>query len=282
MPPDRNQNEALYKIFDKFVLGDQRNYYEQTVAKHRAASRQVNRIRAFAALVAGLASALAGLMVLVSSNSSGGVCTTAFTFLTCESSRTLVTVLIIIGVIAPAVGGAFNILSDLYQWDRLIGIYESSLENLEVADSRSPDPEMDDVAYLASLHAYTQGTLKVMYDEATQWGQLTRTPPTLEKFIADEVAKADKASGGAASQAMSSGDTARPAVSPSVVVTVTPSAGSTTSVQGAGNQTGQSTSAQSTDNAATQAAGNQTVQAADNADAQPHADASDQQPVAYG
>lgn len=218
MPPTtRTENEAAYALFDKFVLNDQRNFYEVKVSQYRNSSQQVNKIRAILAFTTGLASALAGLVVQSSfdnngqcliknelgSNLVGLINSLVGGSANCSALQALVVFLIILAVIMPAMGGAFNILADLYQWDRLITIYSSSLENIEIADAQSPDPEMDDMTYRASLNAFSEGTLGVMYDETAQWGQLIRTPETLSKFVAAEQKIADQASGGATSAALS-------------------------------------------------------------------------------
>jgi hypothetical protein len=112
----------------------------------------------------------------------------------CSTPNTLVPFLLVVAVVAPALGGAFTTLADLYQWDRLITIYDTAVENLEVADAQSPmDIMKEDIDYRAALRAYAEGTLNVMRDETAQWGQLIKTPAALEKFIAEEQAKAAKA-----------------------------------------------------------------------------------------
>jgi hypothetical protein len=106
--------------------------------------------------------------------------------------------LLVVAVVAPALGAAFTTLADLYQWDRLITVYDVALENLEVADAQSPLPAMDDLVFRAALRAYTEGTLSVMRDETAQWGQLIKTPASLEAFIVQEAARAEAASQSAA------------------------------------------------------------------------------------
>lgn len=204
MPLERKQMEALNTLFNTFALDDQRNYYQSTIAKFREAARQVNRIRAFLSFMTGLAAAAAGLIVQYSFDGSGqcllgnqppstvvGIINSIVGPRTnCTVIQSLVVIFILLAVITPALAGAFNILADLYQWDRLISIYDTALENIELADARSPDPEMDDLTYFASLRAFTEGTLGVMYDETAQWGQMIRTPPELEHFIQEERQKA--------------------------------------------------------------------------------------------
>jgi hypothetical protein len=196
---DRKRMEAVYEMFDAFALEDQRNYYRATLNKFRDSGAQVNGLRAFFSLLAGLASALAGLIVQ-SLLVTGGQCapnpTPPELMLFCDNVKIGVGFLMILAVVAPAVGGAFGTLADLFQWDRMMTIYDSALENIDVADARSPDPEMDDITYRASLRAYVEGTLSVMRDETAQWGQLIRTPPQLDQFIQEEQEKAARVSSG--------------------------------------------------------------------------------------
>jgi hypothetical protein len=186
---DRKRIEALDKLFDEFALKDQRTYYQSRIGRYRTAAGQINLIKASFAFVAGLSAALAGLIVQSSLLAEGRCGVTPIPDadqLYCEGLNTLVAVLAILAVVAPAIGGAFNTLADLYQWDRLVTVYDNALRNLAIADARSPDPEMDDLTFRASLNAYTQGTLTVMEDEAAQWGQLIRTPEQIESFIEAE------------------------------------------------------------------------------------------------
>src|SRR5262245_39135251 len=184
MPPlERKQMEALYDLFKDAALEDQRRYYKRTVNRHRKAAAQVNRLRALFALLTGLSSALAGLIVaygvaggaLESCNASAlstiasGAPVVEATQTpeeeaaiasgtgtpqpSCAALNTLVPLLLVIAVVAPALGAAFTTLADLYQWDRLITVYDVALENLEVADAQSPVSSMDDLVYRAALRA---------------------------------------------------------------------------------------------------------------------------------
>lgn len=188
---NRKEMEALYKMFDQFTLEDQRRFYESSVSKYRKSNFQVNTYRALFSLITGLASALAG--VLVATAIPSGQCVPGDA--TCSILSGAVIVLLVLSVVAPAIGGAFGTLADLYQWDRLVTVYSNALENIEVADARSPDPEMEDMKFRAALIAYADGTLSVMRDESAQWGQLIRTPPQLDKFLEVEEEKAAKAGG---------------------------------------------------------------------------------------
>jgi hypothetical protein len=220
--------ESLYELFSEAALEDQRRYYQRTVVRSRQSAAQVNRLRALFALLTGLASALAGLIVAyaVSSNTLetckaialGTIAAPAIVEQVtpspqeeeaiasgvgtpqpdCAAINVVVPLLLVVAVVAPALGAAFTTLADLYQWDRLITVYDVALENLEVADAQSPLSAMDDVVYRAALRAYTEGTLSVMRDETAQWGQLIKTPETLEQFIAQEEARAEAAAQSAA------------------------------------------------------------------------------------
>lgn len=212
---ERKHMEALYEVFKEAALEDQRRYYRRAVSRNRNAAAQVNRLRALFALLTGLASALAGLIVAsaggdvaqcgIAGLSAIAAETTApaaqAAVLDCSAINNVVPLLLVVAVVAPALGAAFTTLADLYQWDRLITVYDVALENLEVADAQSPLPAMDDLVYRAALRAYTEGTLSVMRDETAQWGQLIKTPESLEHFIAQETAKAQAASESAARRA---------------------------------------------------------------------------------
>lgn len=231
-PIERAYDEALYRMFKEFALEDQRSYYRQSVRTNRDAGIQVNRIAAIFALITGLSSALAGLLVsaflVPGSFANNGNCARnypnpeqtaqvievdapAFDLIAqtetlpterplyCRGIEIGIIVLLLLAVVAPALGAAFNTLADLYQWDRLVAIYDSALENLEVADAQSPLDDMkDDLIYRAALQAYAQGTLSVMRDETAQWGQLIKTPTELQRFVEHQRQKAGAVGGDAA------------------------------------------------------------------------------------
>lgn len=178
----REYMRAVHSVFQYFALEDQRAYYVRTIERSRAAARRVSQLRAGFALLTGLASAFVGLLVALNREQ----CFVAEVVAgpDCESVQLLVGIALIAAVAAPALGSAFTTLNDLYQWDRAIAIYESALENIEVADAQSPDEEMDDEMYEKALRAYAEGALAVMSDETAQWGQLIRPPQQLEAFVA--------------------------------------------------------------------------------------------------
>lgn len=197
----RADMEARYLLFNEFALGDQRKYYQSTLKKYRAAASQVNRLRALFAFLTGFSAAAAGL--IVQTNFVDGAQCRPPGFVQgvtelppeCSGLSFLVYVFITLGVVMPALGAFFNTLADLYQWDRMIQIYDAALENIEVADAQSPVPEMDDLVYRASARAFVEGTLVVMSDETAQWGQAIRTPIQLEQFIEDERNRARRVGG---------------------------------------------------------------------------------------
>ena len=178
----REHMRAVHSVFQYFALEDQRAYYARTIERSRSAARRTSQLRAGFSLLTGIASAFVGLLVafyreqcFVGVPPADGDCTTVVT---------IVNIALVVAVVAPALGSAFTTLNDLYQWDRAIAIYESALENIEVADAQSPDEEMDDEMYEKALRAYAEGALAVKNDETAQWGQLIRPPQQLETFIA--------------------------------------------------------------------------------------------------
>lgn len=194
----RKDLEARYILFEYFALRDQRNYYQRTITKYDEAASQVKRIRALIALLTGAAAAFAGFLAALFTTS-GGECASTVAQLPqwCNQITALINTAIVLSVALPALGGFFNTLADLYQWDKQISIYKNALENLEVADAHSPIDEMDNEHFLASLLAYTEGTLQVMSDESTQWGQSVRTPKGIQAYIDEAREKAAEAGGDA-------------------------------------------------------------------------------------
>jgi hypothetical protein len=179
----RSEMEARAELFDKFALKDQKIYYDEAIKRHRTALRQVNRIRATLSLFTGIAAAFAAL--LVQSNSDMGSYS--------DIMRFIVGFAAFLAVILPAFGSAFSTLADLYQWDKLISIYDAAVLNLEEADALSPNPKLrDNVEYRASMRAFAEGTLQVMSDETAQWGQSVRTPRQIDSFIKAEQRRAHK------------------------------------------------------------------------------------------
>lgn len=227
----RADMEARYKLFEDFALGDQRTYYQRTLKKYRTAASQVNRLRAMFAFLTGFSAAAAGL--IVQTNFIDGThCSPAgfeagVTVLPgdCGTLSFFVYFFIGLGVFMPALGAFFNTLADLYQWDRMIQIYDAALENIEVADAQSPLSEMDELVYRSSLRAFVEGTLMVMSDETAQWGQAIRSPIQLDEFIEEERQKSERVGGTSAQQTFdTSGGHARTATGSDAPPTATPPA----------------------------------------------------------
>lgn len=199
----RTELQARYELFKEFAYDDQRQYYEAAVDHNRKAAAQVNRLRAVFALVTGFASALAGLLVQLSLNSdtncglgkqAQAIINSAMSASSgCVTIQTTANILLALAVIAPAFAGALNILTDLFQWDRLTTIYSAAIENLEVAYTYTPEDDMPDDGYKFSVEAFGKDTLAVMSEETAQWGQAIHTPPTLTDFLKQEADKAAQA-----------------------------------------------------------------------------------------
>lgn len=188
MPLSRQDLETRYEIFQQFALEDQRNYYKSTVRRYRNAAGQVNFIRALLALLTGVASALATYFI-----SANPTCAATDAPPECGGLIALTSTLAILSIILPALAALFGTLADLYQWDRLTKIYAEAVLNIELADAQSPEIEItDDVRYRAAYLAYTEGTLSVMNDESSQWGQAIRTPAQIEEYLAKAQARAQQ------------------------------------------------------------------------------------------
>lgn len=196
----RKDLEIRYEMFDKFALVDQRAYYFRTIEKYDEAAGQVNGIRAAISLFTGAAAAVAGLIVGIYFTSSAPCAldlNADVGFLNCTALSVIVDLAVLLSVALPALNGFFGTLADLYQWDKQISIYKAASESIEVADAHSPDEEMDEITYRASLVAYAQGTLQVMSDETAQWGQSIRTPKGLDAYIEEARERAAKVGGDA-------------------------------------------------------------------------------------
>ena len=198
----RQELKMRSDIFDKYALKDQIHYYEDTVKRHEKALRQVNQIRATLSLLTGIASAAAALITQLALTQ-GAIChaetisAASVPNNACPWIRGFMLACIVASIVLPAAGGFFNSLMDLFQWDRLISIYESATENIRRADALSPDDEQPDNEYVQSYYDYVHGTLQVMSDETAQWGQSIRAPQSTERFVSQEQDAADKTGGNA-------------------------------------------------------------------------------------
>lgn len=95
--PRREHNQAVYRIFQRFALEDQRGYWIRASARYRKAAGQVNFIVALFSFLTGFSAALAGLLVsaylVEGSFANGGACATL------QESQSLVNSLRNLGVI---------------------------------------------------------------------------------------------------------------------------------------------------------------------------------------
>jgi len=176
----RDKAMALTTLFDTYALKDQKAYYKNMMDRSDKAANQVNYLRASFSFVTGAASIITALIITSSLNE--------------RPNETLLGILLVISVIAPAIGGAFGTLADLYQWDRLATIYKSASESIEVADALSPIDEEDDDGYISGMMAFAAGTLLVMRDETGQWGALIRTPEQVQNFVNEQTRRANEIS----------------------------------------------------------------------------------------
>lgn len=184
-----------YELFDKFAVKDQESYYQYKIKQSEKSAEEVNFIRASLALVTGFASAIAGAIAQAYIVGDCGLSP-----FYCSVAEGAVIFFIIISILLPAIGGLFSSLSDLYQWERLSTIYDAAERNLLVADSMSPHREDKLDTYIASLYAYVKGTLQVMSDETSQWGQAIREPEGIQTFIDDAKERAAPLGGDASTQ----------------------------------------------------------------------------------
>jgi hypothetical protein len=190
MPLPRQDLEVRYQVFQEFALDDQRNYYDSTARRYRSAASQVNVVRASLSLLTGVASALATYFI-----SANPACVATDAAPECGSIIALTSGLALLSIILPSLAALFGTLADLYQWDRLVKIYDEAVMNIEEADAHSPESEIsDDVKYRAAYLAYAEGTFSVMEDESSQWGQAIRTPPQIDEYLAKAQLRAQQVS----------------------------------------------------------------------------------------
>lgn len=165
--PSRERMEIISEIFDRFAVKDQQSYYLRTINKNRASGKQVNFARAFLAFLGGAASALVGTLASAGNDNSVEI-----------------GILVLVAVIAPALGAAFASLLSLYQWERMTAVYEDALNNVYVADALSPVAELaDDKEYYDSLMAFVDATLDIMREETSQFGNLLKSSEQISEFL---------------------------------------------------------------------------------------------------
>lgn len=194
---NREELEARYKIFDKFALGDQRNYYIRKTDSFRKARGQVNMIRASMGLATVIATVFA---ITMAPQAFGDACTNVSeTVLAgCRQMQVWTSIAAGLSIIFPAIGGFFGALQGVYQWDKFVQIYKDAQESLEAADAQLTNRtgDIDDERFIAAYIAYTEGTLEVMASETSQWGQSVKTPAQIEAFVKRQVERASRAQRG--------------------------------------------------------------------------------------
>lgn len=174
--PERMHMEVLCDIFDKFALKDQENYYESAIEKNRLSAREVKLLQALFAFLGGLASAIIGLLEA-----------------TDNSSDELIIPLVIVAVVAPGVGATFGSLISLFQWDRLMTVYDDTLKSILVADAMSPRPSVkNDVDYYTQMLAFVDASLDIMREETGQFGSMIRSSQQIDEFVKKSTARAEE------------------------------------------------------------------------------------------
>lgn len=173
----RSEQEARYVIFDTFVVNDARQYYRTVLEEARRAASQVNRLRAAFGFLGGLGAAVIGLIV---QSTPAIVCPASGDNVFCTASP-IVALLTASVIIFPMLSIFLSLLPLIFEWDERIQVYETALENLEVADAVSPIAEMKDIEYSAAVRAFTQGTLDVMHDEAVIYGDSAFSPENIDQ-----------------------------------------------------------------------------------------------------
>lgn len=188
---DRQELEARYEVFDRFILKDQKAYYQKAIERNRRAASQVNQFRAGCAALTAIAAGAAGVLVssLFTGDQSCAIDAVARPGY-CGFAQWASTLLVLLAMLLPAIGSIFSTLMELYQWDRVSDLYQSAKENLEVADSMSPPESTPDLEFYEYFRIYAESALTVMNAETAQWGQSIRESDELRKFVAAQHARA--------------------------------------------------------------------------------------------
>ena len=174
--PDRKHMEILCDIFDKFALKDQENYYESAVEKNRVSAKEVKLLQALFAFLGGLASAIIGLLEATGNSSDWNIIP-----------------LVIIAVVAPGIGATFGSLISLFQWDRLMTVYDDTLKSILVADAMSPRPTVkNDADYYTQMLAFVDASLDIMREETGQFGSMIRSSKQIDEFVRKSTARAEE------------------------------------------------------------------------------------------
>jgi hypothetical protein len=105
----------------------------------------------------------------------------------CDLIQGVVNFLMVMAVVTSSITVIFTMLYSIYQWDRFAGIYESSLNNLDVLDSYSPVGMLSNRAYRDTLSIYAVNVLSGMREFAAQWGQPIRTAEEIQSLMREDI-----------------------------------------------------------------------------------------------
>ncbi|MBK8024700.1 MAG: DUF4231 domain-containing protein [Chloroflexi bacterium] len=166
---DRETDESYERIFYEFMLNDTRSFYHSKIRSYRQAARECGLIGAFALLVGSIATAAAAIL----SPNAPDLATCGD--LLCQLHASISPLLVLVTLMSAGIAIFFFMLPLLQQWERRIVTFETSLENLEVADAYSPVPQMDDRAFRLELETFAENALRTMEEEAAQFGQIIRS-----------------------------------------------------------------------------------------------------------
>ena len=187
---NREDLELRFALFSRFGLADHKAFSQRSAKRFSIAGAQLNRYKALFSLLAGVSAALAGFITqnwflnqaACAVDAAPGYCT---------NLRTAIAILAVLAIVLPAVAAFFNTLAELYRFDSLAPVMETTAENFELADALSPMDDMDDVMYAAAVQSYAETTLRIMREEARQYDQAVRIKPKdLEMFIEEARQKA--------------------------------------------------------------------------------------------
>lgn len=175
---ERERDEAMWRLLRRFLYDNASVYYKTKIDRYRRVNSLCNRFGAFSNVMAGIYIAAAGVITVVRQVFSldlpglAGVCGGPV----CDILALLVPLLIIASLFSAASALLFGILPLIYQWERLIVIFETSLDNLDQVDAE-PDDTLPDAAFRSQFEAFIEAALRVLETEAAQYGQARQGGP---------------------------------------------------------------------------------------------------------
>ncbi len=168
---DRRIDEAIYRLVWRGLYDDSRVYFRVTIDRYQRVLALCRRIIGLALLVTAVCAAAA---VILFTTLAGGGCIDA---LLCGVIGAVARFLIIAALTGGAVALLFLFIPLLYQWERLIAVFQASLLNLETIGAASPlnsQPIADDGEYRREVESFTEAVLRVLEEESAQYGQRAR------------------------------------------------------------------------------------------------------------